>query len=34
MHCYVALSKHILINTYKDVYPLFNQEANKKAGQL
>ena len=23
-----------LINAYEDVYPLFNQEAAKKAGQL
>ena len=23
MRCYVALKHHILINAYKDVYPLF-----------
>ena len=35
MHCYVALSNvHILINAYEDVYPIFKQEAAKKAGQL
>ena len=35
MHCYVALSYIcILINSCKDKYPIFKQEAAKKAGQL
>ena len=33
MCCYVNLIC-ILINVYEDVYPLFNQEATKKTGQL
>ena len=34
MHCYVALSYVILINSCKDQYPIFKQEAAaKKADQ-